>query len=75
MKREFKFSVRQTGYDSNDTEFLVTEKDAGTAPDINVYQAGQYRGDLTLSQRGAKQLADTLYFILGIPIPKKTDAV
>lgn len=65
MAKEIKFNVRQTGYDHKDTQFLVTVKDRGTDPDINVYQSGQYSGHLVLSDRGAKQLADTLYFIIG----------
>lgn len=63
--KELRFKIRQTGYDSKDTEFLITVKDQGTAPDIVVYQSGMYRGDITLSQGAAKELADALYYILG----------
>lgn len=63
--KELKFKVRQTGYDSEDTHFIVTCKNVGTAPDINVYQNGAYHGQLTLSQRGAVELIQALQYMLG----------
>lgn len=63
--REIRFSVRQTGYDSEDTTFLVTVKDKGTSPDIKVYQSGPYQGELTLSHRGAEELVRTLRVLIG----------
>ncbi len=49
-----------TGYCSADTDFCITQKDRGTDPDITVYQSGQYRGTLTLSNKAAKELARVL---------------
>lgn len=64
--RELKFNLRQTGYDQKDTDFLITVKDQGTAPDINVYMSGQYQGHLELSERGAIELARHLLFVCGV---------
>jgi hypothetical protein len=67
--REVKWEEKLTGYSSKPTTFLVTEKTEGTAPDITIYQSGEYSGGLVLSQRAAKRLADTLYYMLGKDAP------
>jgi hypothetical protein len=66
--KEIRFVVRQTGYDSEDTRFLVTCKNQGTAPDINVYTSGAYEGHLVLSQRGAKELVQALAYLVGMEV-------
>ena len=62
--RELKFRVRQTGYDHEDTNFLIKCKEVGTAPDIDVFMSGQYTGHLTLSQRGARELINALGYLI-----------
>lgn len=59
------FTRRLTGYDHQDTRFDVMKKHQGTAPDITVYQCGQYEGRLTLDQRTARELARTLLYMIG----------
>lgn len=59
------FTRRLTGYDHQDTKFQVYRKHQGTAPNIKVFQSGQYEGCLTLDERAAKELARTLLYVIG----------
>lgn len=59
----------ETGYEKA-TTFTVLKKHHGTAPDFIVHQAGKNCGQITFGPRSAKQLADALYYLLGLSPPK-----
>lgn len=60
-----KFSRRLTGYCSKDTNFTISQKFQGNAPDITIYQSGKFDGNLTLDARAARELAKTLMYLCG----------
>lgn len=62
--KTIRFKARLTGYDSKDTEFTITMKSEGTTPDITITESGQYRGELTLDQRTAKELAENILHLV-----------
>lgn len=60
-----KFQIRQGDYNKEETRFLITRKDVGTAPNINVEQAGEFTGHIVLSESGAQMLIDALSYLVG----------
>lgn len=63
--KEVTFTVKQTGYERNETTYSLSRKFHGTSPDIHIEASGAYSGILTLSVSSAKQLVDAINYLLG----------
>lgn len=61
---EISWTTRDSGYDSEDTNYLLVLKKSGTDPDLTVYQSGFRSGKLTISKRTAVKLISSLRCIL-----------